>query len=137
MKFFKRDLTLTELRNFIFEIAKKIGVCLEKVEFKILPKKEWEVAGLADARGIIVIFLPPKKRYNPKHFLYVIIHELAHLYQLQYEDKWGHDGLEKTILQIYKNLGFKIDPRYQFDVLYIKKAAEKEKKEKVITFSFF
>lgn len=122
-----KNLNLNEFKTFIFKIAEKIQVKLTEIEFNPNLKS----GGIAYFWDKIELRIPLRKRYNPRHFLYVIIHEMAHLYQKQYQDKWGHEDLEKIIPLIYRKLGWMTDSTYyRWDTFYIKTATEKERKER-------
>lgn len=103
MKIPKR-LTLEKLYLFIHKIADAAGVKLEK----IILNPDCPFGGLAHLYDNAVEYRinPDKKHYNPKHCLYLIIHEIAHLYNWQYYREGGHKGLFPIIRSIYNKLGW-------------------------------
>lgn len=119
-----KSLGLEEFRMFIFTVAEKVGVKVTDVKFNPLLK---DAVGLAHSDNSIELKIPLRRQYNPKKYLYVIIHEIAHLKQRQEQKKWGHQDLPTITRGIYQALGWSMGHDYWLETSYCRIMAHVEK----------
>lgn len=119
-----RNLSLKEFKLFILQVAEKVGVRITAVKFNPLLKN---ASGLAHPDDSIELRIPLRREYNPKRYLYIIIHEIAHLKQRQQQKKWGHKDLPAITRGIYHALGWSMGHDYYCEESYCRMMAQEEK----------